>query len=145
MPDETLKQIMEHDIEVEAKIIINTSLGGKTKLLLMRNIKGEMDFLVRHFKISREEKADKQIKAKVTKIVEEYINVKKNSVLGIELIQKNKGNLKKFVMDCLVNVKNDKYNHDKGHGFMTLEEITRKPFKKSMSLINTLVYFSENK
>ncbi len=145
MSGETLGEIAEQDIEVEAKIIINTSASGKIKLLLTRNIKGEMDFLTRHFNISRKQGADKQINNKVKNIVNEYINPKKNEVKKIELIRKNKGNLKKFVIDCLVDVKNDKSNPDKNEDFMSLEDITRKPYRKSISLINTLVYFTEKK
>ncbi len=143
MSRESLKEIMEKDIETEVKIIINTLNSNDIKLLLTRNIKGEIDFLIRHFTISRQEKSEKQIKNKVEQFVKQYIHPKKNDILKIELIRKNKGNLRRFVIDCLVNVKNDKTNPDKREEFMTLNDITRRPYQKSISLINTLFYFTE--
>jgi hypothetical protein len=143
MSDETLEEIIGKDIEIEAKIVISTTVNGNIYLLLTRNIKGEIDFLTRHFTVTRKEKTDKQISDKVTRYVNEYINTKKNEITNIEVIRKNKGNLKKFVIDCLVTVKNDKSTPNKSEGFMSLADVTRKPYRKSMSLVNTLVYFTE--
>ncbi len=132
-------------IEVDAKIIINCASGSKVKLLLSQNLQGELDFITRHFSISRESKVETEIKKRLEKIVEEYINVKKNNIIKIELMRKNKHNINHFIMDCFITVENDRSNSDKREKFMTTDEITKSSSRKSLAVLNTLVYFTENK
>lgn len=145
MSDESLNEITKEDLQVEAKLIISTTSGNKIKLLLSRNLRGELDFLSRHFKVPRTKKTDKEIENRLERITGEYINAKKNKIVNIDTKRLNKGDLRKFVLDCFITVENDKSNSSKNEKFSSLDEITKTSERKSLALLNTLVYFTEKK
>ena len=144
--DETLGQLAEKDYEVELKLIISCAKGSKIKLLLGQNLKGETDFITRHLSIPRTKKLDETLKEKVEKILLlEFLNDKKNSIQKMDFIRRNKGDLKLFIMDCYITVDNEIMKPGKKESFRSLEEITKSTERKSLAVLNTLVYFNENR
>jgi len=146
MPDETLQEIAEKDYDIEVKLIVSCTSGSKIKLLLSKNIKGELDFIIKYFTVARTKKIEPEIKNKITQILNtEYLNDKKNQIEKMDLIRRNKGDLKKFIMDCFITVSNDKTKPGRTEEFLSTDEITKTSARKSLAVINTLVYFTDNK
>jgi hypothetical protein len=145
MAPSNLGDFIEKGFEVEAKIIVTTSGLSKIKMLLTKNLKGELDFINRHFEIQKGKDIDKEIKYKTERVVYEYINPKKNKILAVDYTRINKGNINKAIIDCYVTVETDKGNSDKDEKFLSLEDITKSNNVKSLAVLNTLVYFQEQK